>query len=274
MIVDFHCHSTVSDGELSPIELVQRAEQQGVELMAITDHDSIDGFLDVKEHSGLRAPRLIAGVELSCVWGKVLVHIVGLNIDTDCTQLREALVSQQQARLKRAELIGTKLEKYGFHGGFQYAADLAGISQIGRPHFAQFLLDRGYVRSIDEAFKKYLGAGKPGDIKLTWPAMTTVLNWIKTSGGVGVLAHPLHYKMTATKLRTLMSDFKQAGGEGLEVISGKQTGDRTQYLAQLAQQFDLLASIGSDFHRPGMPWRELGQMGSLPSGCKPIWLAW
>lgn len=273
MIVDFHSHSTASDGELSPFELLQRAAAQGVELMAITDHDCIDGYLAVKQQSP-RSLTLIAGVELSCVWGKALVHIVGLNIDTDNAQLLQALAGQQQARCKRAQLIGEKLEKYGFSGGYQYAAGLAGDSQIGRPHFARFLLDKGYVSSTKQAYKRYLGAGKPGDIKLTWPNMSTAVRWIRDSGGVAVLAHPLHYNMTATKLRALVADFKRAGGQAIEVISGKQTADRTRYLSDLAQQFELLASIGSDFHRPGMPWNELGQMGSLPNNCRPVWSLW
>lgn len=274
MIVDFHCHSTASDGVLSPLALVQRAEQQGVEMLAITDHDCIDGYLAVKNAPELKTMQLITGVELSCVWGKTLIHIVGLNLDIDNELLRAALKGQQQARLKRAKLIGSKLEKYGFSGAFDYAAELAGSSQLGRPHFAQFLLDQGHVASTKEAYKKYLGAGKPGDVKLTWPNMDIVIEWINASGGVAVLAHPLHYKMTATKLRALIADFNGAGGQALEVISGKQAADRTEYLAKLAQQFDLLSSVGSDFHRPGMVWSELGQVGELPKSCNPVWLPW
>lgn len=273
LIVDFHCHTTASDGELSPVQLLERALLQGVEQLAITDHDTIDGYLLARQLP--RSPlRLIPGVELSCVWGGRLIHIVGLNIDPDHQGLCQALAGQQRARLERAELIGRRLESRGFIGGYQYAAALAGDSQIGRPHFARFLLDKGHVSSIQQAFKKYLGAGKPGDVKLTWPAMTTVLEWVSDSGGVSVLAHPLHYKMTATKLRALLGDFKISGGNGLEVISGRQTDDRSQYLAGLAREFGLLASVGSDFHRPDVSWSELGQMGSLPAGCRPVWSAW
>ncbi len=274
MIVDFHSHSTASDGDLSPAELLERAAQQGVELMAITDHDSIEGYLNVRQSPIPSALTLIAGVEISCVWGKALVHIVGLNIDTDHLPLQQALTSQQQIRVNRAKLIGEKLEKYGFEGGYQYAFELAAGGQIGRPHFARFLVDKGHVNSTKQAFKKYLGAGKPGDIKSVWPNMATAVDWIRASGGVAVLAHPMHYNMTGTKLRALITDFKQAGGEGLEVINGKQPGDRTQYLAGLAQRFELLASIGSDFHKPGTPWNELGQMGALPADCQPVWSHW
>jgi 3',5'-nucleoside bisphosphate phosphatase len=274
LIVDFHSHSTASDGELSPADLLLRARQNGVQLMAITDHDSIDGYLAVREQPADSNMQLVCGVELSCVWAGRLIHIVGLNIDPDNLLLLAGLETQQQARLERAHLIGSKLEKYGFMGGYDYAAALAGDSQIGRPHFARFLLECGHVGSINEAFKKYLGAGKSGDIKLTWPALATVVEWITGSGGVAVIAHPLHYKMTATKLRLLIADFKQEGGKGIEVISGKQAADRTQYLAQLSCQFELLASVGSDFHKPGMPWSELGQAGTLPPNCRPVWSAW
>ena len=268
----------MSDGELEPEALLLRAYERGVQLLAITDHDCIDGYLVAREQ--VRAPavdgkvmQLISGIELSCVWSGVLIHIVGLNFDADDPFLRDVLAQQQTSRMERAKLIGEKLKKYGFTGGFEYASKLAGDSQIGRPHFARFLVDMGYVDSIQMAFKKYLGAGKPGDVKHTWPAMASVVTWIKECGGTAVVAHPLHYKITATKLRALLGDFKAAGGAAIEVISGRQTQDKTQYVAQLAGQFDLLASIGSDFHRPGTSWSEIGNSGSLPSQCKPVWSA-
>ena len=255
------------------MSLLQRASQQGVELMAVTDHDTIDGYLQVKEQWRDPVMRLVSGVELSCLWSGRLIHVVGLNMDVGSGQLLEGLQQQQQSREHRAHLIGHKLEKYGFLGGYEFAADLAGESQIGRPHFAQFLVARGHIRSEKEAFKRYLGAGKPGDIKLTWPDLISVVAWIVGSGGVAVLAHPLHYKMTATKLKALVADFKAAGGSALEIISGKQTPDRTRFLTDIALRFELSGSVGSDFHRPGMPWRELGQAGHLPKTCPPVWSA-
>lgn len=273
VIVDLHNHSSASDGELSPEDLLQRAQNEGVELMALTDHDTIDGYLALRElaKTANDSPQLISGVELSCVWSKMLIHVVGLNFDADNEPLRSALVGQQQARRVRAQLIADKLEKYGFTGAYDYASNLAGESQIGRPHFAQFLVDKGYVNSLNQAFKKYLGAGKPGDVKLTWPQMATAIDWIQRAGGVAVLAHPLHYKMTATKLRTLLADFKAGGGQAIEVICGQQNKERTQYLSQLAAQFELMSSVGSDFHRPGSPWSELGKTGPLPRDCVPVW---
>ena len=134
-------------------------------------------------------------------------------------------------------------------------------------------MQQGHVKSMDQAFKRYLGAGKPGDVKQHWPALATALQWIKASGGVAVLAHPLHYKMTATKLRALLSDFSDLGGDAIEVINGRQTKDRTRYLAQLAERYALKASVGSDFHRPGTHFCELGQVADLPPECTPVWTA-
>ena len=268
MIVDLHCHSTASDGGLSPEQLLARAVEQGVELLAITDHDTVDGYLSVQEQSPIP---LVAGIELSCVWSKVTIHVLGLGIDPAHPVMAEGLEKQKVARAKRAEIIAERLEKRGFYGALAGAQALAGSSPVGRPHFARFLESQGHVSSFNQAFKKYLGAGKPGDVKAQWPAMVEAVRWVEACGGIAVLAHPLHYKMTNTKLRSLLIDFKQAGGRGLEVVNGRQQSDHTRYLARLAEQFELLASCGSDFHRPTL-WSELGVMAKLPESCHPVWL--
>lgn len=273
MIVDLHCHTTASDGSLAPAELLQRAQQQGVEMLAITDHDTLAGYFAACRYEG-DTPVLIPGIELSCVWGKSSIHILGLNIDPANEILQRGISQQCEARQLRGQLIAQKLEKRGFSGAYEYAVALAGDSQLGRPHFAQFLLDRGHTGSIAEAFKKYLGAGKAGDVKTLWPQMGEVIDWILASGGVPVLAHPLHYKMTGTRLRSLVSDFKSQGGMALEVISGKQAADRTRYLQDLCEQFELHSSCGSDFHHPGHSWCELGAGSSLPVESRPVWTLW
>jgi predicted metal-dependent phosphoesterase TrpH len=273
LIVDLHSHSTASDGVLSPLALVQRAEQQGVTLMAITDHDSMDGYLQVRGQYESESLRLIPGVEFSCLWSKALIHVLGLNVDSEHPILREGLAMQQAARVTRAQVIADRLSKLGFDGSLEYVTQLVGDGQIGRPHFAEFLVKQGHVDSMDQAFKRYLGAGKPGDVKQHWPALVKVIEWIKASGGVAVLAHPLHYKMTATKLRALLTDFSEAGGDAIEVINGRQTKDNTQYLAQLAEKYNLMSSVGSDFHRPATYSCELGMAGELPKNCVPVWTA-
>jgi predicted metal-dependent phosphoesterase TrpH len=274
MLADLHTHTLMSDGTLAAEDLLQRAEQQGVELLAITDHDTVaayqlgQAYLD---ENPLCQLRLVAGVEFSCVWGKMLVHIVGLNIDLDNAELAAGLLEQARARDDRGRLIGEKLAKLGFEGAFEGAAEFSGGGQIGRPHFARYLVEQGHVKDFQQAFKKYLGAGKPGDVKTLWPAMQTVVQWIAASGGVAVIAHPQRYKMTATKLRALMADFKAAGGQAIEVISGSQDKSVTEHMVRLCDQYQFLASIGSDFHRPGAAWSELGCSGQLPAGVTPVW---
>ncbi|MCR8923345.1 PHP domain-containing protein [Dasania sp. GY-MA-18] len=274
MLVDLHCHTTASDGGMPASELVLRAVDRGVELLAITDHDTLDGYLAVQEQSCSSSIDLMPGIEFSSVWGKTGVHIVGLNMDVQHPQLLAGVAQQKLARQQRAEMIGQRLAKKGYQGCYQGAQALAGSSQLGRPHFAQYLVNQGYVSSMQQAFKRYLGAGKVGDVKATWADMATVVQWITASGGVAVLAHPLHYKMTATKLRALISDFKAAGGQAIEVVSGVLPNDKVQHLAQLAQQFELYASCGSDFHHPDTQWGDIGKMSPLPSQCQPVWQLW
>lgn len=275
MIVDLHSHTIASDGALQPFDLLSRARDAAVELFAITDHDTIDGYLNVVERvHELPGIRLIAGVEMSCVWGKHGIHVVGLNIDPHCPVLLDALQVLSQARLKRAHLIAEKLAGFGFQGALEAATEYAGGGQIGRPHFARFLLEQGHVQTMNAAFKRYLGAGKPCDIKVMWPSMQQVVQWLVDNGAVAVLAHPLRYKMTATKLRALLSDFKAAGGQAMEVISGTQQVQQTEYLAALAERYQMLASVGSDFHHPDFSWSEVGKIAKLPAHCQPVWSAW
>jgi hypothetical protein len=200
----------------------------------------------------------------------VTIHVVGLGFDPDHPIMKQGLQTLADVRQRRAETIALRLAKRGIDGALQGAVRIAAGSQLGRPHFAQYLLEQGHVSSFAQAFKRYLGAGKIGDVKNGWPALADAVRWIVGSGGAAVLAHPLHYKMTNTKLRALLADFKQAGGEAIEVVSGQQQLDQTRHLAQLAQQFNLQASCGSDFHRP-TPWSELGSMAAMPEQCQPVW---
>ena len=271
MLADLHCHTTASDGGLPAITLVDRAIERGVELLSITDHDTLDGYLAAKQHAQARGLSLVSGIELSSTWAKLNVHVVGLQVDVQSPQLLEAVAKQKVARQQRARMIGQRLEKKGCANAYEGALQIAGDSQIGRPHFAQFLVAEGYVSSIRQAFKKYLGAGKPGDVKAIWPEMQQVVRWIVDSGGIPVLAHPLHYKLTATKLRAMISDFKAAGGLAIEVVSGVLPNDKVKYVAQLAEQFDLHASCGSDFHHPDSLWSDIGKMSDLPKHLTPVW---
>ena len=269
MIFDLHSHTTLSDGVLTPQELILRAIEKGVDVLAITDHDTLDAYQDMPaRHAKLK---LIPGIELSTQWENTGIHVLGLNIDLDSDAIRTGARLQSEARLARARLIGEKLEKQGIKDAFAGAKKISIGGYIGRPHFAQYIINIGKVSSMQAAFKKYLGAGKAGDVKQHWAELSQIIQWIRDANGIAVLAHPLKYKLTGTKLRRLLDDFLQAGGQGMEVISGRQMQQSTKHLAHLCEQKNLLASVGSDFHRPGKHWAELGVFAPLPENVTPVW---
>ncbi len=274
MIYDLHTHSNASDGILSPASLVMRARQRGVTHLALTDHDTVQGLQSARAQAEIEGINLINGIELSCLWAGRGIHVVGLNVDASSAQLLQAITAQQEARDARGIEIGKRLEKAGIPEALEGARRLAGDAVLGRPHFARYLVERGFSNSINGAFKQYLGAGKPGDIKHRWPDIADMVAAIRAGGGVAVLAHPAKYELTRTKLRELVAVFKEAGGQAIEVISGQQASNETEALAQITTQFDLYASCGSDFHVPDQPWQELGSFAQLPSSCRPVWQLW
>ena len=249
VIVDFHTHSLASDGALQPSDLLLQAKEAGVSRFAITDHDTLAGYLSVKDTQAARDVGLVSGVELSCRWAKTTIHVVGLGFDDSAAEIIDMVTSLSDARIERAKTIAQRLENAGFSGALDGALKVANGSQIGRPHFAQWMLDAEHVASLTEAFDKYLGAGKVGDVKAFWPEMADVVRAITASGGVAVLAHPLKYRLTGMKLRALINDFKAAGGTCLEILNGRQPEVDMKRLSQMAQSSDLLVSAGSDFHR-------------------------
>jgi len=199
------------------------------------------------------------------------VHIVGLNIDVNSTAIETAVAHQTQLRLQRVRTIAKKLTQRGFPDITQGATELAGDSQIGRPHIAQYMVEKGMVSSVGQAFNKYLGAGKVGDVSNVWPDLEQVVQWISAAGGIAVLAHPSRYKMTRTKRRRLMADFSDAGGQAIEVCAGNQVPGVAEEMAAICDEFDFHASVGSDFHNPDYKWVKLGQYPKLPKSCQPVW---
>ncbi len=271
MLVDLHCHTTASDGSLSPGELVERAMNRGVDLLAITDHDTTAAFAELEAVPGTM--RLVHGVELSTSWSGVNVHILGLNITPGHPVMAEAVAAQRDARAERAKIIADRLEKKGIPGSFEAVRHIAAHRAVGRPDFAKYLVDCGVVSSVNEAFDRYLGAGKLGDVKAMWPELATIVGWIRAAGGTAVLAHPTHYKMTNAKLRRLLAEFVEVGGEGLEVCNGRPPETELRYLRDLCREYGLCASLGSDFHHPSN-WLELGCEASLLGSCTPVWERW
>ena len=273
MNIDFHCHTTSSDGSLSPKELLELAVEREIDMLSITDHDTLEAYQDIS--SANNSIEIIPGIELSSQWNRRGVHIVGLNVSLSSEPILEGVKRQSNARRERAQKIAEKLQRFGFDDCLAGAQSFAsGPDQIGRPHFARYLVKIGAVSNIQQAFKRYLGAGKAGDIKDQWADPETVIGWIRESGGVAALAHPTKYKLTRSKLVELLADFKTAGGEAMEVISGSQVPSVTRDMARLAQDMGLEASCGSDFHAPNQEWASLGRVAPLPENCTAIWHRW
>ena len=271
---DLHSHTKYSDGSLSAQALIALAIERGINHLAITDHDTVQAHLQLTENNNSYATEkinIIKGIELSSQWNNMGVHIVGLNIDIHSTAIITAVKHQTQLRIERVKTIAKKLLQRGFPDITQGAMILAGDGQVGRPHIAQHMVDEGLVSSVGQAFNKYLGAGKVGDISSVWPDLECVVEWINAAGGVAVLAHPSRYKMTRTKRRRLMADFSDAGGQAIEVCAGNQVPGVAEEMAAVCDEFGFHASVGSDFHNPDYKWVKLGQYPSLPKACRPVW---
>lgn len=275
-VIDLHTHSLCSDGALSPDALVRRAADAGVHVLALTDHDAITGLPEAAATAAEVGVRLLPGLELSTMWRGQSVHIVGLGIDTAHAGLLEGLDRQANARGERAERIAARLEKLRLAGAWEGALALAGNvpNRISRTHFSQWLLAQGHVSSLQGAFDKYLGNGKPADVAMPWVELPEAVALIRNAGGTAVLAHPGRYSLTRTKLRLLITAFCEAGGEAMEVATATEKPDMVRYLGQLAGDNGLEASQGSDFHGPHMPWIQLGRFPALPAGCRPVWRRW
>ncbi len=268
---DLHCHSTASDGSLSPTEVVQRAQQQGVTSLALTDHDTVNGIAEAKEAALSCAIQLIPGIEISTTWENKCFHIVGLNIDPGDSSLLSNIQSLQSLRAERAKKIALKLEKRRIPDAYEAVIQSAKGGMVTRAHFANFLLENNYISSQQEAFDRYLGKGKPAFVSTVWADLHDAVNWINQAGGVAVVAHPLRYKMTASWMRRFLAFFKQVGGQGIEVVTGRSTADEIRRALFFANQYKLAASVGSDFHTPTNQWVDLGRLAPLPITAKPIW---
>ena len=273
MKVDLHCHSNVSDGLLPPGELAHRAADRGVELLALTDHDDIAGLAEARAAADERGMRFLDGTEVSVSWrDDASFHIVGLGIDPAHSALAAGLQSIRAGRDGRARRIAEALDQAGIHGAYEGAARLAEkASIISRAHFARFLVERKVARDVKSVFDHYLAKGKPGYVPHEWASITDALAWIGGAGGVAVLAHPLRYRVSRDELRVFLGEFKERGGQGIEVACGAHTREEVLECARLARYFGLKASVASDFHGPGESYADLGMMPPLPEDLDPVW---
>ncbi len=268
---DLHCHSTASDGALSPTKVVQRAKQQGVTSLSLTDHDTINGLEEAAKMAQSSDINFIPGIEISTTWENKCFHIVGLNIDPTNTCLISGIQKLQNLRTERAKKISQKLEKKRVPNAYEAVLKAANGGMITRSHFADYLYSEHYVSTRQQAFDRYLGKGKSAFVSTIWADLPKAIDWINQSGGVAVIAHPLRYKLTASWLNRFLSSFKEIGGQGIEVVTGRSSPEEIRRTLQYAKQYELAASVGSDFHTPDNQWVELGRLAPLPDSIKPVW---
>ncbi|MCG2633394.1 MAG: PHP domain-containing protein [Gammaproteobacteria bacterium] len=271
--IDLHTHSTASDGTLAPEELVQLAATAGVTLLALTDHDTLDGLPAARDAAQASGVGFLPGVEISANWGPHSVHIVGLGFDCRSPSLDAFLKNQMLHRQSRAELIADRLARKGIEGALAGAVALAGGRVPGRAHFARYLIAEGQVADFPRAFKRYLGRGCSAYVPPAWPEMAEVIAEIHRAGGAAVLAHPCHYQMSTTWVRHLLEQFRAEQGDGVEVVTSGDDATRIEWLGQQAVANSLAGSIGSDFHAPGQ-WRHPGKIPGLPRGVESLWSRW
>lgn len=270
--IDLHCHSTVSDGLLTPAELVRHAVSREVKVLALTDHDDVGGLSEAGRAAAEHGIAFVNGVEISVTWRSQTVHVVGLGIDPADSRLAHGLALLRDGRAERAGRIAAQLEKAGIKGSLEGAyAHARNERLIGRTHFARFLVERGYVKDVKTVFKKYLVKGRPGYVPHQWAGLDEAIGWIRASGGTAVLAHPGRYKLSKSALGDLLTDFRMLGGGAIEVVTGNHTVEQAMLFAFEAKRFDLLASAGSDYHGPGESHFDLGRLPQLPNVCRPVW---
>ncbi len=274
LVYDLHTHTTASDGELSPKELVIKAKDNGVDVLAITDHDTTEGIAEAEIEACKQNIRLLPGIELSVSWMDKNFHIVGLGIDPDNEKLKISLTETKELRQQRAIEIGKKLEKIGVTKAYYEAKELAGTHTLTRSHFARVLINQGFAKDSREVFKKYLIHNKPGFVKTNWLEMASGIQLIKDSGGEAILAHPMRYNITASWLRRFLVAFKEAGGIGIEVVTGSSNTDEIATTAAYARRFELSGSAGSDYHGFDNTWVKLGQLAAMPESVTPVWGKW
>lgn len=274
MDIDLHCHSTASDGILTPRELVLRAHEQGVKTLALTDHDTTEGLAEAHQAAKEVGIHLINGIELSCVWGGTTIHILGYDFALDDPAITAVTDTLHKGRWLRSEEISRRLAAKGIPGALEGAQAIQAAlgnsnNAPARPHFAQFLVSAGHVRDHTEAFRKWLGAGKIGDVKQHWPTFEETMASLAQAKALISLAHLYHYKFTRTKRRRLVQDFVNAGGHALEVVNGLQPAEQVGTLSILAREFNLKVTAGSDFHLPRQ-WSELGRYRAVPEDLTPL----
>ena len=271
MKADLHNHSYYSDGVLSPTEVVRLASQAGCDLFSLTDHDTTDGIAEAQLEADSLNLNLVNGVEISALWRNMAIHILGLGIDINNDTLQTGLEHNQKLRTERAEKIALGLWRSGIKDALEKTQAFSKTNMLTRTHFAQMLISEGYCKDMKSVFRRYLTGKKPGGVGVQWEGYDNVVKWIHAAGGKALIAHPLRYRMTNTKIKNMLIDFKNAYGDGLEVVTGSSSQDEINLSSQWTKDYNLLASCGSDFH--GWPNQrvQIGNLRDLPDPEKAIW---
>jgi predicted metal-dependent phosphoesterase TrpH len=268
--VDLHVHSLHSDGTLAPAALVQLAAGRGLSLLALTDHDTTAGCAEAGAACRAHGITFTPGAEFTTLWRSLEVHVVGLRLDCGSASLQAHLAAVRERRVARLTAMGGKLDALGLPGSELVAQILAGPGTPTRLHLARLLVERGLVPEVDAAFERWLRRGRPAAVAPEWPELAAGVAAIRGADGVAVLAHPHRYTLSAGQLRELCAQFRDCGGQALEVsVSGMGPGQQGR-AAALARRFGLAGSWASDFHVPGIPWRPLGRFAKLPEGVAPV----
>ena len=269
---DLHCHSVVSDGTLTPEVLATRARGNGVDLWALTDHDEIGGVQRARVAAQAQGMAFLSGVEISVSFASETVHIVGLGFDDSDPRIAQGLAATRGGRDTRAMEMAEQLAQVGIAGAYEGALKYVGNpALISRTHFARFLVEAGVCKETSEVFRKYLTEGKPGFVPHRWANLRDAVHWITQAGGVAIIAHPARYRLTANEEFALFSEFKEHGGQGVEVVTGSHSVAEYATYAAMAREFGLAASRGSDFHGPDESHTDLGKLPALPAGLTPVW---
>jgi hypothetical protein len=271
---DLHCHSTVSDGTLSPSALAQRAQAGGVQLWALTDHDEVSGQAEARAAALALGMDYLTGCEISVTFAGHTVHILGLGFDDTDADLCAGLAATRGGREARARAMAEGLAQAGIPGAYEGALRHVGNPElISRSHFGRFLVDSGVCADQYEVFRRFLTEGKPGYVPHRWARLGDAVRWITAAGGMAVIAHPARYGFTPTEEFALFGEFVAHGGRGVEVMTGAHNAAERISYADMALEFDLHASRGSDFHAPGESRTELGSLPDLPGKLSPVWEA-
>jgi predicted metal-dependent phosphoesterase TrpH len=271
LVIDLHTHSNCSDGTLTPADLVRRAAAAGVDVLALTDHDTIAGLVEAQRAAAQAGIRIVPGVELSASWRAQAIHVLGLWIDPASAALRERLGSQAERRSVRMRKICARLAALGLPGDALLAAVESQPGLPTRAHLAEAMVAGGHVARADDAFRKYLGKGKAAHFAAEWPPLAEIVGWIRDAGGAACLAHPARYALSAGARRQLLTDFAAAGGSAIEIVTGGNGAQHIEASTMLAVKYGLTGSVGSDFHNPQHTWNPLGRSLKLPDCVVPVW---